>query len=112
MSPSDTPYIEANLKSIQDDLADMKSSMSKIADALSKIAVLEERHSAMTQSLLKVSEKLSEIDKRQNALELAHVRQETTVKVSVKALQAAWGVLGAGVLYGVWQLIKLVAAQG
>lgn len=111
MSTSEQLF-DASIRSIQDDLADMKSSMSKIADALSKIAVLEERHSAMTQSLMRVTEKLEDIGKRQNALELAHVKQETTVKVTLKAIQVAWGVIGAAVLYGVWQFIKLVAAQG
>lgn len=112
MSSSESQVFDANLRAIQDDLADMKSSMSKIADALSKIAVLEERHSAMTKNLVRVMEKLEDMDKRQNAMELVQVRQETTVKVTIKAIQVAWGVIGAGVLYGVWQFIKMVAAQG
>lgn len=112
MSSPESHLFDTSLKVIQDDLADMKSSMSKIADALSKIAVLEERHSAMTQSLVRVSEKLEDMDKRQNLLEMAQVRQETTVRVTIKAIQVAWGVIGAGVLYGIWQFIKLVAVQG
>lgn len=113
MSPEvESHIIEANFKAIQDDLADMKSSMSKIADALAKIAVLEERHSAMTQNLVRCMEKLEDLDKRQNELELTQVKQETTVSVTVKAIQIAWAVIGTGVMYGLWQFVKMVAVSG
>lgn len=102
--------IEASFKVIQSDLEDMKTSMSKMADALSKIAVLEERHQTMSATMLRVTEKLEKIADRQSTLELAHVKQDTTIRVTVKAIQIIWGVIGAGVMYGVWQIIKLTAA--
>jgi predicted nucleic acid-binding Zn-ribbon protein len=102
--------IEASFKVIQADLEDMKSSMSKMADALSKIAVLEERHQNMSATMLRVTEKLEKIADRQSALELAHVKQDTSIKVTVKAIQIIWAVIGSAVLYGVWQVIKLAAA--
>lgn len=102
--------IQASFKAIQGDLEDMKASMSKMADALSKIAVLEERHQTMAANMLHITEKLEKIAERQSSLELAHVKQDTTIKVSVKAIQVAWAVIGSGVLYGVWQVIKLAAA--
>ena len=104
--------IEASFKVIQGDLEDMKSSMSKMADALSKIAILEERHQTMSATMLRVTEKLEKIAERQSLLEMAHVKQETTVKVTVKAIQVIWGVIGGGILYGVWQIMKILASQG
>jgi predicted nucleic acid-binding Zn-ribbon protein len=101
--------IEASFKVIQNDLEDMKTSMSKMADALSKIAVLEERHQTMSSNMLRVTEKLEKIADRQSALELAHVKQDTTIKVSVKAIQIIWAVIGSAVLYGVWQVVKMAA---
>lgn len=112
MSTTEAHLIDSNFKSIQDDLADMKSSMSKMADALAKIAVLEERHTTMAQTMVRIMEKLETLDKRQYELEITQVRQETTVRVTVKAIQVAWAVIGAGVMYGLWQFIKLVALQG
>jgi predicted nucleic acid-binding Zn-ribbon protein len=111
-STSTEQVIQASFKVIQGDLEDMKASMSKMADALSKIAVLEERHQTMSATMLRVMEKLEKIAERQSSLELEHVKQATTVKVTVKAIQVVWGVIGAGVLYGAWQLIKIAAAQG
>lgn len=111
-SNSAEQLIEASFNVIRGDLEDMKVSMSKMADALSKIAVLEERHQAMSTNILRVTEKLEKIAERQSALELVHVKQDTTIKVTIKAIQVAWAVLGAGILYGVWQVIKLTAAQG
>lgn len=103
---------EAAFRVIQGDLEDMKASMSKMADALAKIAVLEERHQVMSSTLMRILEKLDKVDARQNSLEMAQMRQSTTIKVSVNALKVAWGVLGAGILAGVWQFIKLIAHQG
>lgn len=104
--------IESSFQVIRGDLEDMKASMSKMADALSKIAVLEERHQTMATNMLRVTEKLEKIADRQSALELAHVKQDTTVKVTVKAIQVIWAVIGGGVLYGVWQFMKMIATQG
>lgn len=109
---SSEQLIEASFKVIQGDLEDMKASMSKMADALSKIAVLEERHQTMAANMLHVTEKLEKIAETQNALQLEHVKQATTVKVTVKAIQVIWGVIGGAVLYGVWQIMKIIALQG
>lgn len=111
MSASDTSR-DAAFQIIRNDLEDMKASMSKMADALAKIAVLEERHQVMTSTQMRILEKLEKLDERQNNLEMAQMRQATTIKVSVNALKVAWGLLGAGVLAGVWQFIKMVAQQG
>lgn len=100
--------IDANFKSIQSDIQDMKSSMAKIADALTKIAVLEERHQVMQAAMNRIVEKLDAIDQRQATLEIEHVKQQTTLKVSLRSLQVAWAVLGSGMLYGAWQVVKMI----
>lgn len=103
--------VEANFNAIQADLNDMKQSMSKMADALAKIAILEERHSVMASQMLRVSEKLEKLDSRQNDLELRHVKQDTAIKVTIRAIQVIWSIIGAGVLIGAWQVVKLVAGH-
>lgn len=111
MPSIESQLIENNFQSIQGDLADMKSSMSKMADALAKIAVLEERHQVMSATMLRIMEKLENLDAKQNELTLAQVKQDTTIKVSMRAIQVAWAFIGSGVLLGAWQVVKLVAAQ-
>lgn len=101
--------IEANFKAIQSDLEDMKSSMAKIADALTKIAILEERYAVMQASMNRIVEKLDTIDARQSATEIAQIKQDTTIKVTIRAIQIAWAILGSGMLYGAWQVIKIIA---
>ena len=44
MPSSEKDLTNSHFQLIQSDLKDMKASMSKIADALTKIAVLEEKH--------------------------------------------------------------------
>lgn len=97
---------------MQGDLADMKASMSKMADAISKIAILEERHQAMHNTMLRTLDKLEEQQTEINGLKLEQAKQDTAIKVTIKAIQVAWAVLGSGILAGVWFGIKAVAAQG
>jgi vacuolar-type H+-ATPase subunit E/Vma4 len=105
---SNEQLLEANFKSIQSDMADLKVSMGKVAEAITRLAVLEERHQAMQSAMNRVVEKLDSLDARQSAMEIAQVKQDTTLKVSMRAVQIAWVVLGSGLMYGAWQLIKLV----
>ena len=100
---------EANFQSIRTDMADLKVSMGKVADAITRLAVLEERHQSMQMAMNRVVEKLDALDARQAALQIEQVKQATGLKVSMRAVQVAWAVLGSGLLYGAWQLIKLVA---
>jgi hypothetical protein len=102
--------VEASLKIIQTDLEDMKTSMSRMADALTKIAILEEKHQVMAGTMLKITEKMDSLSEKHNDLFIEQVRQQTTVKVTLKAIQVAWAVIGSGLLYGGWQVIKMIAA--
>jgi uncharacterized coiled-coil DUF342 family protein len=104
--------IEASFKVIQGDLEDMKASMSRMADALTKIAILEEKHQVMAQTMLKITEKIDALTDKHNALHVEQVKQQTTLKVSMKAIQVAWGVIGSGLLYGAWQVVKLIGGHG
>ena len=111
MSSPNPQLTEAHFQLLQADMADLKVSMGKIAEAITRLAVLEERHQSMQTAMNRVVEKLDAIDARQSALELSQVKQETTLKVSLRAIQVAWAVLGSGLLYGGWQLIKLMVTQ-
>lgn len=104
--------IEANFRIIQGDLEDMKASMSRMADALTKIAILEEKHQVMAATMLKITEKIDSLATKHNDLFIEQVRQQTTVKVAIKAIQIAWGVIGGALLYGGWQVVKMIAGHG
>lgn len=95
---------------VQNDLQDMKQSMSKIAEALTKIAVLEEKHQMLSATLLRVVDKLETLEKAHTEIRTEQIKQETTVKVAMRSIQVAWGVIGSGVLYVGWQILKMVAA--
>lgn len=104
--------LDANFRIIQGDLEDMKASMSRMADALTKIAVLEEKHQVMAATMLKITEKIDTLSDKYGELFIEQVRQQTTVKVSLKAIQIAWGVIGSALLYGGWQVVKMIVGQG
>lgn len=86
------------LHRMQLDMVDIKTSMSKIADALTKIAVLEEKHQTVSTVQIKMIEKVDGLEKRQAALELTNAAHVSAVQTASKAVAVAWAVLGAGIL--------------
>lgn len=142
----------ANIQSIRGDLEDMRVSMSKMADALTKIAVLEEKHQVVSSTMLKIMEKQEKLDRdlqeirfaqieaasgtrelmhenrEQMNLKLQEMRKETedeiqeirdqmlkqttTINVVTRGIKIVWALIGTGVIYIVWQMIKMAAQQG
>lgn len=98
----------AEFERIQADITDMKSSMSKIAEALTKIAVLEEKHQTISTTMIKILDRIEIMDRRQTALELAQATQKARQDTAVKSIQVAWTVLGSGLIYGAIHVIQLV----
>jgi len=103
--------IEQNFERIQTDIADMKSSMSKIAEALTKIAVLEEKHQTISTTMIKILDRIEVMDRRQTALELAVATAKARQDTAVKSISVAWTVLGSGILYGIGHAIYLIVTK-
>lgn len=98
--------MSAEFERIQSDITDMKSSMSKIAEALTKIAVLEEKHQTISTTMIKILDRIEVMDRRQTALELAQATQSARQDTAVKSIQVAWTILGSGLIYGIIHLFQ------
>ena len=97
------------LHRMQVDMEDMKNSMSKIAEALTKIAVLEEKHQAISSAVLKALEKIESVEARQSAMEMTNIKQSTAISTAIKAVVVAWAVLGTGITALVWKVVSAFA---
>jgi predicted nucleic acid-binding Zn-ribbon protein len=93
---------------LQGDISDIKSSMGKIADAVTRLAVLEEKHQTTVLAMERIMTRIERDENRIGELEKAHIRQETAFEAYARAVKMAWAVLGAGVLYMGSNLIHIV----
>ena len=107
----DREAIDRRFDQVTNDLSDIKSSMGKIAEALTRLALLEERHSVVVSTTRRIDERLVEIDHRLDEVEKQQIRVDATTNTAVKAAKVAWAVLGAGVLYVGGKVISLVTGS-
>jgi hypothetical protein len=99
---------KSKVDQIQEDLSDMKSSMGKIAEAVTRLAVLEEKHHGTVLALERILVRVERDEERINSVEKVQIRQDAAIGAYMKAVQGAWAVLGAGVLYVGAQIVTFV----
>lgn len=63
---------------LKQDITDMKSLMSRMVEAMSRITVIEERQHTMAQSTSKAIERMEAITERQHAYELTNAESAST----------------------------------
>jgi hypothetical protein len=84
MNPTDTSKLEAAVA----DIAEMKSLMGRMVEAIQRIALLEERQGASAQTQNKILETVEDLRQRQHAAELASATN-SDIASRVKALEGA-----------------------
>ncbi|WP_374335550.1 hypothetical protein [Methyloversatilis sp.] len=100
--------INRRLDQVSGDLSDIKSSMGKIAEALTRLALLEERHSVVVTTTNRIENHLNRFDARLDQLEKEQIRVEASTNTAIKAVKVAWATLGAGVLYAGGKVVTMV----
>lgn len=91
MPPEASPEIQA----IREDIAEIKEAWKKVAEALERLARLEERHYTQASALERAFAAISAQDKRLRALEQAQPVQSLT---SGWVINSAWAGLGMMVM--------------
>lgn len=66
-----TPGMElGDLKAIKEDMADVKASLQRISEALTKLAVLEDRQSGQTTAIERLVTRIETVEQKQHGMEL------------------------------------------
>lgn len=83
--------MQAEIGSIRQSLAEVKNTMSKMADALERLARLEERHANTTSALDRAFSALTKLEARIEAIE----RQQPVQKLTSDwVINLVWAVVG------------------
>lgn len=93
---------------IEREITDMRHSIEKMADALIKLALLEERHQVTQSRVEKVEDKLAEYQRKLNEVEIAQITHMAKLKGMTSTLRILWVVVGGVVAAVVSKIILTV----
>jgi hypothetical protein len=95
-----------SLQILQEEMRDIRAAVSKMADALTKLSVLEERNLIANTAIEKMMTRMDKMDERISAVVLDHAKFEARIVGMSTAMKWMWGAFGAGVVYIGGQVVK------
>jgi hypothetical protein len=95
---SEFAALESQITGVQDDVREIRTSMTKVADALVKLAVIEERHLTTQRRVDRLEIQLDDAVKKTAELEKANIKHEAMAEGVKRTVKVIWGLVGAGVL--------------
>lgn len=106
--PSQTIF-EKQMEELRIDMREMRTAIVKMADAMSKLAVLEERNLAQTTTIEKLTERVGKNEDKLVHVEIDQIKFQATVDGVSKTMKMMWGAFGGGVIFLGAQLVKQFA---
>lgn len=98
--------LEQQMDEVRSDVREMRSSMAKIAEAITRLAVLEERHLSTAARLDKIEGRLRDGETKASELDKTQIKYIATLDGITKTVRILWLVGGAGALAVTASLIK------
>ena len=92
---TDTGVLAAKIEMLHSDIVDMKEAIAQLSQAITKLAIVEERQAQTTEALERAFKLISKLEDRMTEMEKAQPKQkETSAWVDRFILWAVMGVLG------------------
>lgn len=106
--PVDLGALEQQVNDVQRDVGEIKGALSQIAAAITKLAVLEERHQATQTRVEKLEDRLVEAVKKVSELEITNIKHVSMFEGISRTVRVGWIVLGSGAAAVVGKLLLSV----
>ncbi|PLC44585.1 hypothetical protein C0Q88_07855 [Ralstonia pickettii] len=90
--------LEQQMDEVRSDVREMRASMAKIAEAITRLAVLEERHLSTAARLDKIESRQRDSESKVSELDKTQIKYIATLDGITKTVRILWVVGGAGVL--------------
>lgn len=97
MSGENDPLV-GQINEMKEDMREIRSSMSKIADAVTRLAVLESKNEANARRMESLEERVTSSEKELAAMRLKLTEAAGQVNGAVTTLRVLWVVVGAAVV--------------
>ncbi|MDR9847001.1 hypothetical protein [Herbaspirillum huttiense] len=107
---STTPALEQQIREMRSehraDMRELRDTVKVIADAVTRLTVLEEKHSRTQTSVERQAQKLEKTEERMHVIELEHAKFISTAKGASAAAKVLWSAFGAGIVAVGGTLVK------
>lgn len=94
-SMSDVQGLASQIGEMKEDMREIRGSMSKIADAVTRLAVLESENKASNRRMENMEERQSAIEKESAETRLLHIRLTSQLDGVAWTLKILWVVIGS-----------------
>lgn len=85
---------EERMNDVREDIREVRSAMGKIADAITRMAILEERHRGTDDRVAKAEERLRDVEKKSSENEKSYLKLIATINGITSTSRVLWLVGG------------------
>lgn len=100
--------IQTKMQNMHDEMMLVRESIQEIAKAVTRLAVLEEKHNITSDKCDKLGEKIDDLAKVVQINETNQAIQLAKIDGAKSAMKLLWAVFGGAVVYGGGQLLMLI----
>ncbi len=86
------------ISEVKEDMREIRASMSKIADAVTRLAVLESQNTANAQRMENLETRQAAVEKESAETRLSLIRTTAQLSGAMTTIKVLWGVIGSTAL--------------
>lgn len=87
--------LSQQMTDVREDVREIRAGMAQVAEAITRLAVLEDRNVAATQRIAALEERQREVEKKNAETNLAHVKLLAQMEGASRTIKVMWMVVGA-----------------
>ena len=106
ISMSDVSNISSQLSEVKEDMREMRASMKVIADAVTRLAVLESQNKSQGEKMEVFETRVREVEKQCAEVRLDQIKITSELAGSAKTIKVLWTLFGAAILAGIYEVFK------
>jgi hypothetical protein len=103
----DPTIFEQQMNELKTDMREVRSVLTQMANAMSKLAVLEERNIGVTAEIARANVRLSAVEVKITDIELDRAKFNGSISGATTAARVLWAVVGGGVCALAMPLLKI-----
>ncbi|NTX17969.1 hypothetical protein [Burkholderia cepacia] len=107
---SELAALGSQIRDVQGHVAEIKTGMGQVADAIVRLAVIEERHLATRARVEKLEDRMVDVSGRTTELEKSQIKYEARFAGATWTAKAVWALVGGAALTIAGKLLMMALA--
>ena len=95
---SDVNHLAGQISEVKEDMREIRTSMKQIADAVTRLAVLEQQNKSTDQRMEQIETRQMAVERESAETRLSMIKLTAQISGATTTIRVLWIVLGAGVI--------------